>query len=230
MKIEWLHQSKKDKCIVFMNGWGCDANPFEAMESNEYDVLMCYDYRDLLLPKEIERLFENYQEVHLIAWSLGVFVGNLLFYKWSNLFTSTLAINGSVQAIDNLKGIPAAVFQGTIDGLNEKSIEKFWLRMCGGKDNFELFKNRLPKRNIDEQKEELIVLQEVIQNHYMDWNVYQTAIIGSKDLIFPFENLLKGWSEQKNLIQKEDMPHFCFYDWNTWDDLMRESKSEISAN
>ncbi len=230
MKIEWLHKSAKDKCIVFMNGWGCDANPFQFMQSDNYDVLMCYDYRDILLPKEIERLFENYQEVHLISWSLGVFVGNLVCSQWKNLFSSTLAINGGLQPIDNLKGIPPSIFQGTIDGLSEKSIEKFWFRMCGGKDNFSLFKNQMPERNITDQKEELIILQDVIQNHYTDWNIYQTVILGNKDLIFPFENLLNGWSEHKNLIKKDGMPHFCFYEWNSWDDLMRDNKSETSAN
>ncbi len=211
-----------------MNGWGCDANPFQSINSKEYDVLMCFDYRDLLIPKQVERLFENYQEVHLVAWSLGVYVANMLYLQWKDLFASKIAINGTLQAIDNLKGIPPAIFQGTINGLNSRTIEKFWLRMCGGKIGFDRFKMQIPQRNIEDQKEELIVLQELVQNHFIDWNVYDSVLLGQNDLIFPFENLENAWREQKNIIKMENTPHFCFYSWNSWDDLMEECKSAAS--
>ncbi len=228
MKIEWLHKSENEKCILFMNGWGCDAIPFQSMNSKEFDVLMCYDYRDILIPKGVERLFENYQEVHLIAWSLGVYVANMTFFKWKDLFASKIAVNGTLQAIDNLNGIPPAVFQGTINGLNSRTIDKFWLRMCGGKIGYDLFKKQLPQRGINEQKEELTILQEVIQNHFVDWNIFDSVLLGNNDLIFPFENLKNAWSEQENVIILESAPHFCFYSWDSWDDLMKECKSATS--
>ncbi|BAX82298.1 DUF452 family protein [Labilibaculum antarcticum] len=228
MKIEWLHKSENEKCILFMNGWGCDGTPFQSINSNEFDVLMCFDYRDILIPKEVERLFENYQEVHLVAWSLGVYVANMTCFKWKDVFASKIAINGTLQGIDNLKGISPAIFQGTINGLNSRTIDKFWLRMCGGKVGYDLFKEQLPQRGIDEQKEELIILQEVIQNHFVDWNLYDSVLLGKNDLIFPFENLENAWSEQENVIIKENTPHFCFYSWDSWDDLMKECKSATS--
>jgi biotin synthesis protein BioG len=211
-----------------MNGWACDGTPFHPINSKEYDVLMCFDYRDILIPKQVERLFENYQEVHLVAWSLGVYIANMTCYKWKELFASKTAINGTLQAIDNLKGIPPSTFQGTIDGLNSRTIGKFWLRMCGGKTGYDLFKKQLPQREIAEQKEELIILQELIQNHFIDWNLYDSVLLGENDLIFPFENLKNAWSEQENVIIKENTPHFCFYSWDSWDDLMRECKSGTS--
>ncbi|WP_461643051.1 pimeloyl-ACP methyl esterase BioG family protein [Labilibaculum euxinus] len=228
MKSEWLHKSANEKCILFMNGWGCDANPFQSINSKEYDVLMCFDYRDILIPKQVERLFENYQKVHLVAWSLGVYVANMLYHQWKDLFASKIAMNGTLQAIDNLKGIPPAIFQGTINGLNSRTIEKFWLRMCGGKNGFDRFKMQMPQRNVEDQKEELIVLQELVQNHFIDWNVYDSVLLGQNDLIFPFENLENAWREQNNIIKMENTPHFCFYSWNSWDDLMEECKSAAS--
>lgn len=228
MRIEWLHKFENEKCILFMNGWACDATAFQFMNSKEYDVLMCFDYRDILIPKELERLFENYQEVNLVAWSLGVYVANMTCSNWKDLFACKIAINGTLQAIDNLKGIPAATFQGTIDGLNSRTIDKFWLRMCGGKIGYDRFKKQLPQRDINEQKEELIILQEVIQNHFVDWNIYDSVLLGKNDHIFPFENLENAWSEQRNLIIKENTPHFCFYSWDSWDDLMKECKSATS--
>ncbi|PKQ60333.1 hypothetical protein BZG02_19680 [Labilibaculum filiforme] len=228
MKIEWLHKSDNEKCILFMNGWACDAKPFQTLGSKDFDVLMCFDYREIIVPKQIERLFENYQEVHLVAWSFGVYVANMVYLPWKNLFASKIAINGSLQPIDNLKGIPPAIFQGTIDGLNSQTIEKFWLRMCGGKTEFNCFKRHLPKRDIEDQKEELISFHELVQNHFIDWNLFDTVLLGKEDRIFPFTNLENAWSGQKNVIKKENAPHFCFYAWNLWDDLMKECKGEAS--
>ena len=230
MITKWLYKNTKEKCILFMNGWGCDEQPFTPLHSKEYDILMCYDYREVLTTKEIDRLFELYEEVHLIAWSLGVFVANLLFKRKKDLFTSASAINGTLHPIDNLKGIPPAIFQGTIDGLNERSLEKFQMRMCGGRAAYASFKELAPQRDIAEQKEELIELQKLIQNHFSDWNIFTSSIIGGKDMIFPFDNLQLGWKELETVIVKEDFAHFCFNNWNSWDKLMEEITSATSAS
>ena len=220
MKISWLHKNANEKCILFMNGWGCDAQPFTKLASHQYDVLVCYDYHDILSPKEIERIFENYREVHLVAWSLGVYVSNLVLFKWKALFASKIAINGTLQPIDNLRGIPPAVFKGTINGLNQKNLEKFWMRMCGGKKAYEQFRLNLPQRGLEDQKEELIILQNVIQNHLVEWNLFDTALLGTNDMIFPFENLQNAWDQNMRVIEKEGFPHFCFYNWDSWDEIL----------
>lgn len=225
MKIECLHQKSKEKCILFMNGWGCDINPFLPLESLEYDVYLCYDYRDILPPKQIGRLFESYHEVHLVAWSLGVYISNLIFQEWSELFASKIAINGSLKPIDELEGIPPVIFQGTIDGLNEKNLEKFWIRMCDGRATFNVFQKNLPVRNLSDQKEELITLQEIINKHVTNLNLFDYVLISTKDRIFPFENLKNAWRDQKILTTIEDA-HFCFYRWNSWDKLMNEFRCE----
>lgn len=230
MITKWLQKNNNNKCIVFMNGWGCDEHPFEQLHSNDYDVISCYDYRTILLPKEIDRLFELYEEVHLVAWSLGVFTANLLFKNKKDLFKSTLAINGTVEAIDNLKGIPPAIFQGTIDGLNERNLEKFQMRMCGGRASYADFKEHAPKRELEDQREELISLQKLVQNHFTDWNIFTSSMIGGKDMIFPFENLKLAWKELENVIVKDDYAHFCFNNWKSWDELMREVTIGTSAS
>lgn len=222
MKTKWLHKESNEKCIVFFNGWGCDENPFLKMESNDYDVFMCYDYKDILPPKELERLFSNYEEVTLIAWSLGVYVANMVCLQWKDLFAKCMAINGTLQPIDNLKGIPPAIYQGTIDGLNERNLGKFWLRMCGNKSNFDNFKSEKPNRDLTDQKDELVKLQEIVQNHYVDWNIFDSIFLGGNDMIFPFENLKMAWEDNSAVTINDEAPHFCFYLWDSWDDLMKE--------
>lgn len=221
MKTKWLHKASKNKCILFFNGWSCDEKPLQHLTSEEYDVLSCYDYKDILLPKEVNRLFENYEKVYLITWSLGVYVANLLLKARKGLFTDTIAINGTLHPIDNLKGIPPAVFQGTIDGLNSKSLEKFWMRMCGGKSAFTHFKSNVPNREFDDQLLELKELQKLIQNHFVDWNIYNKALIGKQDLIFSADNQKLAWEESIDILDRE-YPHYCFDKWNSWDEIIED--------
>jgi len=229
MKTKWIHKNSKDKCILFMNGWGCDENPIKTLSTEEYDVLSCYDYRDILMPKEVNRLFENYTEVHLVAWSLGVYVSNLILNQSKDLFSSKIAINGTLSPIDNLKGIPPAVFQGTIDGLNDRNLEKFWMRMCGGRSAFNLFKTNKPQRKLEEQKEELITLQNIIQNHFIDWNIFDLVLIGKSDAIFVSDNQKNAWDNTLEKVER-NYAHFCFNSWESWDELIEDLRGGTSGN
>lgn len=221
MKIKWLHKSAKRKCILFFNGWSCDEKPFQHLASKEYDVISCYDYKDILLPNEVNCVFEDYEEVYLISWSLGVYIANLLLKAHQSLFTDAIAINGTLNPIDNLKGIPSAVFQGTIDGLNFKSLEKFWMRMCGGKSAFNHFKSNVPNREFDDQLQELKTLQHLIQNHLVDWSIYNKALVGEQDLIFSADNQKRAWNGYIDIIERK-YPHYCYDKWNSWDEIIED--------
>lgn len=221
MKTKWLHKNSKEKCILFFNGWSCDELPFSHLLSQKYDVLMCYDYRNIQLSKDLKRIFETYDSIYLISWSLGVYVANVLLKDRNNLFTDSIAINGTIHPIDNLKGIPASVFQGTISNLNKKNLEKFWMRMCGGKSTFNHFNSFLPKRELSEQLEELVELQTIIQNHFIDWSIYNKALIGTRDFIFTPENQKNAWNEHAQIIER-DYPHYCFTNWSSWDEIIED--------
>jgi biotin synthesis protein BioG len=229
MKTKWLHKASNEKCILFFNGWGCDENPLQHLSSYEYDILLCYDYKDLLLPKEVNRLFEDHKKVYLIAWSLGVYVANFLLKKYEDLFAEKTAINGTTFPINKLKGISPAVFQATINGLNKNSLEKFWMRMCGGKSAFNHFKLNVPKRELQEQLQELEVLQSIIQNHFTDWIIFNKALVGKQDLIFLADNQVNAWSDKVE-YQERNYPHYCFDKWNSWDEIIEDLSCEESEN
>ncbi|MDE5423948.1 DUF452 family protein [Ancylomarina sp. DW003] len=224
MKLKYLHKSNKSKLILFMSGWGCDEIPFSRIDSKEYDVLICYDYRDISNLTDILNELKLYQEGSLIAWSLGVYVSSILFKDDSELFTSRIAINGSLSPIDDTKGIPTAIFQGTIDGLNERGRDKFFMRMCGGRSGYTSFAEHQPQRTLEDQKEELICLQNMILDKNITWDIFDKVLLSSRDMIFPFKNLEKAWENksQKTVI---DLPHFCFSEWNTWDEILKVEKS-----
>ncbi|MFA8436687.1 MAG: DUF452 family protein [Marinifilaceae bacterium] len=219
MQTHWLHKNNSGKCILFMSGWGCDYHPFSGLEAAEYDVLMCYDYRDLMPPVELKALHTEYSEIHLVSWSLGVWVSNRILHQWKDLFGERIAINGTLKPISSSEGIPPAIFQGTIDQLNEKGRQKFFMRMCGDRSNFQNFQENTPQRALEEQKEELIQLQKAILNHEMDWNLFEKCLIGTEDRIFPANNMEAAWKDYV-ISKKEDWPHYCFNQWKSWDDLI----------
>ena len=66
-----------------------------------------------------------------------------------------VALNGTVTPVDDLKGIPQQVFEGTLEGLNEGTLEKFIRRMCLKKENLETFLSKRPQRAVEELQEEL---------------------------------------------------------------------------
>ena len=59
MKSEWLHQAPAGELIIFCNGWGMDATPFQPLGARDYDVLMLFDYYDLSLDCDLETLFQK---------------------------------------------------------------------------------------------------------------------------------------------------------------------------
>jgi len=224
MEIKYLHQNKSPKLILFMSGWGCDEMPFLRINSDDYDVLMCYDYRDLSQIHELKEELKAYQECHLIAWSLGVFVSSILFKEDKDLFQSRLAINGSLSPIDDEEGIPPAIFQGTIDGLNEKGRDKFFMRMCGGRSGYADFVKHAPERTVEDQKKELICLQNMILKEVITWDIFDKVLLSSRDMIFPFKNLEKAWKDETNKLVL-NLPHFCFTAWNNWDEILKVETS-----
>ena len=220
MRLKYLHKNNSPKLILFLSGWGCDEIPFSSIDSKDYDVLMCYDYRDLSNATDILDELKHYQEQHLIAWSLGVYVSSILFKDQTKLFVSRIAINGSLTPISEEQGIPPAIFQGTINGLNERGRDKFFMRMCGGRSGYANFSKHQAQRTLEDQKEELICLQNMILDRSITWDIFDKVLLSSRDMIFPFKNLEKAW-ESKSQKVILDLPHFCFYNWTKWDEILK---------
>ena len=147
MKYKWLNRGKNNKIILFLNGWGMDENVVNHLDSEDYDVLMFYDYNSLDTDFDFE-LLEAYYEKNLIAWSMGVMVatkilpltrhfvtpsparGEGMGFQTGNLSTCVappargegikVAINGTLRPIDKEYGIHPKIYDLTIKGFNEK--------------------------------------------------------------------------------------------------------------
>ena len=95
-----------------------------------------------------------------------------------------VALNGTVTPVDDLKGIPQQVFEGTLEGLNEVALEKFIRRMCLKKENLETFLSKRPQRAVEELQEELRRIGEQVKSCAVPSFAWERAVIGKNDFDF----------------------------------------------
>lgn len=82
-----------------------------------------------------------------------------------------------------MKGISQQVFEGTLEGLNEVTLEKFIRRMCLKKENLETFLLKRPQRAVEELQEELRRIGEQVKSCAVPSFAWERAVIGKNDLI-----------------------------------------------
>lgn len=209
MKHCFLNKQGHRSLVLFFAGWGMDEHPFKDICPEKEDVLMCYDYRDTDFDSS---LLKDYDVVRLVAWSLGVWAAA----EWQSAhlglsLTSMTAINGTLYPIDDQRGIPPIIYNGTVDGLNEKNRQRFMRRMCGGAEAYRLFQSRQPQRPVGELSEELVAIRERYlseQNGCDACSKWSRTFISSNDLIFPPSNQKKGWEGHCNQVITADTPHY----------------------
>lgn len=191
------------RLILFFAGWGMDFRPFADYHPVDSDFLICYDYRS---PAFDYRLLQPYDEVCLVAWSMGVWAASQVFSSGEYTLHST-AINGTNFPVDNERGIPHAVFTGTLNGLTPVSLQKFFRRMCGSSRSLEAFLEHAPQRSLEELKEELACIGEQSLSQPFASFKWDKAIIGLQDYIFAADNQLRAFSAGTEIVQVE-APHY----------------------
>ncbi len=180
-----------------------DANPFRHVSRPGYDVLVVWDYRDLSPDWTI---VAGYDEIVLIAWSMGVYAASMTIHSIDHLITARIAVNGTMTPVDNLRGIPEAVFEGTASSLDDRNLRKFFRRMCGDRETTDRFMSAAPSRGIGELVEELRAIYPEPWFANPKVTSWDRAVIGSRDAIFPPCNQQRAW--QGTPIVVLDRPHY----------------------
>lgn len=225
MKASWLHHNHRQQLILFCNGWGMDGNPFRHLASIDYDVYMLYDYRELTLRQEIVHLLPQYEEIHLIGWSLGVWAGQKLFAGKGDMFGQTLAINGTLCPIHDRYGIPLEIFDETLHGFGDAARYRFYRRMCREKSNLRSFLAKQPQRSLKEQREELSALREMADCTPVEQALYREIIIAEYDWIIPSAHQCNFW-QGREVITVQGF-HYLFSLWQSWDHLLAFAESSL---
>ena len=192
MKYRLISQSQSHRLILIFAGWGMDDKVFADLSRPGYDVMVVWDYSSFYINWEI---LHHYNEICILAWSMGVFAAAQTTHAIGHKVTRRIAVNGTPKPVDDRYGIPEAIFNGTLHGLNENSLRKFYRRMCATPQAFAQFTERAPKRDIDTLRAEL---QSILDRTFfglgdsMEWDL---AIIGRDDRIFPHHNQRRAWAD-----------------------------------
>lgn len=197
------HDLNTELLLIFA-GWGMDEHTFSFPIANGYDCMVCYDYRTLDFDSS---LLDSYHSIRLLAWSMGVWVATQVLTDLVLPWNFKLALNGTPYPIDDERGIPKAVFYGTLDNLSELTLGKFYRRMCGSASEMQKFMAGRPERDYSDIHDELVILErEVISHGEKAIHFWDKAIIGMRDLIFPFKNQQKAWNGV--YVEYQDIAHY----------------------
>ncbi len=221
MRFVDLLNNDSQTLILFFAGWGYDEACVSHLKTAKYDVKLAYDYR--IISPLSSSFFEGYSNVVVVAWSFGVGVANMVLSDVQNSINRAYAINGTLFPIDDLNGIPVDVFNGTLATLNNRSYQRFQARVMGGASNYIKNSIYLPKRIFEEQKDELEALSSHFKSLFNSNLIWQKAICGTEDLIFPTQNLIRFWG---NKAIEKPLPHFIFDNYQTWDELLNDFTNE----
>lgn len=170
--------------MVF-NGWSVPTPPAvtDSMLPG-YDIGVVSEYDDFTLPP-----VGDYDEIVVLAWSLGVHAAELALHDSDLPLTLTIAVNGTPMPISDTHGIPEQVFRLTAERLTEQSLVKFRRRM-GASD---LTRG---ERSIEALRNELLSFP----SEMIDFR-WDRAVISTDDKIFPPENQRRAWSGRAEITE-----------------------------
>lgn len=206
MKQHFIIRSNSKHLLLFFAGWGMDETPFTDIHPLHCDWMICYDYRSLEFD---ESLLRGYSEITLVGWSMGVWAASRIMELYPGLPVSrSIAVNGTLYPVDESKGIAPTIFEGTLQGLTEQTLQKFQRRMCGSSAEYKVFQSVAPQRPVEELKEELAAIQKQYLSSGALGFHWQKAVIGRNDRIFIPENQRRAWENNVDLIEESEAAHY----------------------
>lgn len=218
MTSNWLIKNNSKKLILFFNGWGMNSSAVQHLKPNNYDIVEFNDYCTISFN---ENEYVGYKEIYVVAWSLGVWAASFALNKSNLPLSKAIAINGTQNPVHPKEGIHPTIFEGTLNGWNEKNRRRFLIRTIGGKNEFEASASRFGKRELENQKAELSSMYEHIKQHDTLNFKFNVSLIGNRDAIFTPENQSNYWDGKVD-YKLVEMPHYPFFQFSTWDEIIKQ--------
>ncbi len=196
------------RILLIFAGWGMDTHPFSTLTRDDYDLWVAYDYAS---PEPTDETpLKSASEICVLAWSFGVIEAARFIISHPHLpITLKVAVNGTHHPVDDNRGIPESIFQGTLDGLSEQSLLKFYRRMCGSQAATAQFLATRPHRSINSLRDELLHIASL--PHTDEQNVsWDTVFISRYDRIIPCDNQQRAWAMHLDvrLTDSNHLPDF----------------------
>jgi biotin synthesis protein BioG len=216
VQTTWLQRSNHRQCILFLAGWGMDPTPFAGIPAAETDLCMVYDYRELA-PMDLAP-FAGYELLHLIAWSMGVWVAAHLLAEQRQGFATLTAIGGTLLPIDLQRGIPPASYLDMLAHFSPEILDGFYRNMFDEDEQLERFLAHRPRRDVGDLGKEMEAFHEAYQHFGPGVDIYSRKIITSRDRIFSGRNQMRAWGKGCGTVC--NWPHFPFFLVQDWRDLL----------
>lgn len=208
MNLTYLVSSDSSECgngrlLLIFAGWSAVPSMFEGVAPAGYDVAVATDYGTLSAPWAGS--LERYGEIAVMAWSFGVAEAARFIDSHPQLkFTARIAVNGTLHPVHHSLGIPPEIFSGTLDGLSERNLRKFGIRMCGGAKAYADGPGRLEQRPLENLRTELAAIG---GRGDAPVSVWDRAVVSLGDAIVPPEAQKRAWSTEAYEIIEMDGPH-----------------------
>lgn len=207
MKLYWHTQNNNSRLALVFNGWGFDGHILSAVDALPgTDILLVYDYTTIE-PQQLACV-QRYAQVDLVAWSFGVFAANCCA-EVLPVLNQCIAVNGTLQPVDDRYGIPRQIFQSTLQTYDEHNRKRFQMRLAGSASAYKAMQEQLPQRDVQNQLEELKALGQFFLTPPACRLNWTKAIVSNADKIFPPENMKAAWGELACVLDGEHHVDFA---------------------
>jgi hypothetical protein len=217
MNQYFIKKGTSESLVLIFTGWASDERFFAELPETDTDICICSDYRSLQWD---EKLFLPYKDICVVAWSMGVFVAEKMLADTNLPLSQAVAFNGTPFPVDDERGIPEAIYDGTESTLTPDNLLKFYRRMCGSSNAYKELLQQNIYFSVEALREALRNIKTFSQkSRFNGSSIFTKVIIGSEDRIFPPENQKKAWDNHP-FVRVENIPH---YDKNRLNQLIIEN-------
>lgn len=213
------HAPHGDHLLILFTGWGMDDRQTAHLADDAHDVWTVSNYTT---PVQLPPIPPHYRSCTLVAWSIGVWAAAEAADALPANLTAAIAVNGTLNPIDDHDGIPPAIFNGTAQNwLNPRARQRFLLRMTGSAPAADAFPQ--PQRTPLDQQRELQAIAQRATTTPLHQNPFSHAIVASHDRIFPPDAQQHAWSKhpETHLLTLSDAPHAPFDAFSSWSDFLQ---------
>ncbi|MCX2683044.1 DUF452 family protein [Campylobacter sp. MIT 21-1685] len=207
MKQEFLYRNTYcDEMILFFGGFASHPSHFSHLKTKK-NVVMLYDYNDCNFDFNIP----TFEKITIIAFSLGVSVASWFLKDsvYNEKITQKIAINGTNQGIDRIKGIHPAIFEKTMKNFALKNFQNMLFKEHLHKTQHFVFKK---EQDLQKELENLWHCTQKNSNENCTWDKVYMSL---NDEIFPNAALQKCFSAIHTIKE----PHFAFFHFTYWEEI-----------
>lgn len=209
MKVTFLKKERDNtRLILVYAGWSTRPDFYAGLVREGWDLCVVHEYSDMRIDLSF---LDEYYTVYLFAWSLGVYCAERSLP--ADRITAAFALNGTPLPVDNLYGIPESIYEGTLQGLDERNLMKFRRRMMPDATTFKTLFGNATDDDVEGLKYELAAIaRDALQNSeekagtdsvsearrmrrqaVLPWT---RAYVSDNDRIFPPDNMRRYWQEE----------------------------------